>query len=172
MHPFSTCWFGTNHMPHTRDFSDALFRRALVVEFNQVFKPENGNCDPNLKEKLLEELPGILNLALDAYTKALTHGFTMPDSCIRARSEWRLEADQVAQFVNEACEKHVNGKEPISMMFRAYKHWAEANGIHKAMSMKGFRDRLTRLGFGKGRNKSERTVTGLKLHTLCGFYRG
>ena len=35
--PYSTCWFGTNHMPHTRDFSDALFRRALVVRFNRKF---------------------------------------------------------------------------------------------------------------------------------------
>src|SRR5690606_33022260 len=43
--PFATCWFGTNHMPHTRDFSDALFRRALVVQFSEAFKPELGNCD-------------------------------------------------------------------------------------------------------------------------------
>src|SRR5690606_24879426 len=69
--PFATCWFGTNHMPHTRDFSDALFRRALVVQFSEAFKPELGNCDPNLKNKLLDELPGILNMALDAYAHAV-----------------------------------------------------------------------------------------------------
>ena len=56
MRPYATCWFGTNHMPHTRDFSDALFRRALIVQFNRVFKPEHGNCDPHLKDKLLEDL--------------------------------------------------------------------------------------------------------------------
>lgn len=32
--PYCTCWFGTNHMPHTRDFSEALFRRALVIPFD------------------------------------------------------------------------------------------------------------------------------------------
>jgi putative DNA primase/helicase len=84
MRTFSTCWFGTNHMPHTRDFSDALFRRALVVQFSRVFKPELGNCDPQLKDKLMAELPGILNLSLDAYAKALEDGFTMPQSCLDA----------------------------------------------------------------------------------------
>jgi len=32
--PYAKHWFGTNHLPHTRDFSDALFRRAIVLAFN------------------------------------------------------------------------------------------------------------------------------------------
>jgi putative DNA primase/helicase len=55
--PFATCWFGTNHMPHTRDFSDALFRRALILTFNRVFAEHER--DPKLKEKLIAELEGI-----------------------------------------------------------------------------------------------------------------
>ncbi|MEI4196442.1 phage/plasmid primase, P4 family, partial [Roseovarius sp. E0-M6] len=74
MRPFATCWFGTNHMPHTRDFSEALFRRAVIITFNKVFSDDEK--DPILKEALVEELPGILNMALDAYAEALVHGFT------------------------------------------------------------------------------------------------
>lgn len=163
MRPFSTCWFGTNHMPSTRDFSDALFRRALVIPFNNVFKPEFGNCDPQLKDKLLTELPGILNMALRAYQRALEQDFTMPDSCIKARDEWRLEADQVAQFVEERCERDPFGSMPVGDLFKAYQEWALESGINRPVSMKSYRDRMEKLGYGKKRTKTTRLVTGVRL---------
>jgi len=162
MRPFATCWFGTNHMPHTRDFSDALFRRALVVEFNNKFKPELGNCDPQLKDKLMAELPGILRLALDAYADALQNGFTMPESCQQAREKWRLEADQVAQFVDDECEREPAGKLRPQALFDAYKAWAEENGIHKRLAQKSFGDRLVMLGFERKKSDGTRYITGIK----------
>ncbi|NWO04620.1 MAG: hypothetical protein HLX50_02610 [Alteromonadaceae bacterium] len=169
MRPFATCWFGTNHMPHTRDFSDALFRRALVVEFNNKFKPEMGNCDPQLKDKLMEELPGILSLALDAYSDALSFGFTMPDSCQQARERWRLEADQVAQFVEDECERVPDGKvEPLAL-FNAYKEWADENGIHKRLAQKSFGDRLVLLGFERKKSSGVRYINGIKCRRAISF---
>jgi putative DNA primase/helicase len=169
-HPFSTCWFGTNHMPHTRDFSDAVFRRTLVVSFNNAFKPELGNCDPMLKDKLLEELPGILNLALHAYANALLYGFTMPASSVTAAQEWRMEADQVAQFVNEQGTKDLSARILIGEVFNQYKDWARDNGINKPVAMKSFRDRLTRLGYGFERDSKARYITGLTLATAEPFH--
>jgi len=162
MRPFSTCWFGTNHMPHTRDFSDAVFRRALVVQFNNVFKPELGNCDPNLKNKLLAELPGILSLALDAYADAVQDGFTIPQSCIDAREEWRLEADQVAQFVQDECEAIPEAKTPGSAMYSAYQDWASENGIHNKLANKAFKERMQRLGFAHKRSNTSRDYLGIR----------
>jgi len=162
MRPFSTCWFGTNHMPHTRDFSDALFRRALVMTFNQVFKPELGNCDPNLKDKLMPELSGILNLSLQAYADALQHGFTMPASSVDARNEWRLEADQVAQFVGDECECVESRELLVSVLYRSYEFWAINNGIQKKVALRSFRERLTRLGFGHKRDSRGNFILGLK----------
>jgi putative DNA primase/helicase len=163
MRPFATCWFGTNHMPHTKDFSDALFRRALVIKFENIFKPELGNCDPKLKHKLLKELPGILNMALDAYATALKDGFTMPISSVHALQEWRLEADQVAQFVDESCELGLNHEVTIGELFSKYLDWADSNGISRKLGKKGVRDRLKRLGYGETRTSAARYVTGLKL---------
>lgn len=171
MRPFATCWFGTNHMPHTRDFSDALFRRALVVPFNNVFKPELGNCDPNLKEKLIDELPGILNMALSYYAEALETGFTLPASCNDARNEWRMEADQVAQFVDDECEADPLNDIGIqtSLLFDKYLEWSKDNGIHRTLGLRGFRERLTRLGFGKSRNKRARMVTGIRFKSYQSY---
>ncbi len=161
MTPFTTCWFGTNHMPHTRDFSDALFRRALILQFDQVFKPELGNCDPQLVPKLLAELSGILNMALMAYAKAVTNGFTMPKRSQQAREDWRLEADQVAQFVEDDCITGDRHEIKAGVLYDHYKKWALDNGIHRTLSMKSFRDRLDRLGFGKRRDRNGRYVTGI-----------
>ena len=169
MRPFATCWFGTNHMPHTRDFSDALFRRALVVEFNNKFKPELGNCDPQLKDKLLGELPGILSLALDAYADALQNGFTMPASCMEAREKWRLEADQVAQFVEDECERVPDAKVRPQPLFDAYKEWADENGIHKRLAQKSFGDRLVMLGFERKKSDGTRYITGIKCKRAVDF---
>lgn len=160
MRPYATCWFATNHMPHTRDFSDALFRRALVIRFNRVFRDHEKK--PRLKDQLLKELPGILNMALVAYAHALENGFTMPPSSEAARQEWRLEADQVQQFVLECCDCD-GGKVPTSEIYNAYREWAADNGIKMQLTKRNFRDRLTRLNFGRGKSGSTRYVTGLTM---------
>jgi len=161
MRPFATCWFGTNHMPHTRDFSEALFRRATILQFNRTFAKQEQ--DPQLKGKLLTELPGILNMALKAYALALTDGFTAPASSETAKQEWRLEADQVAQFVDDVCTRDAEAKATSTEVFRAYQDWAASNGINKTMSQKGLRERLTRLGFGANKDRVARYVTGLRV---------
>jgi putative DNA primase/helicase len=160
MRPFATCWFGTNHMPHTRDFSEALFRRATILQFNRTFAIHEQ--DPMLKNKLLAELPGILNITLDAYACALVDGFTQPESSNDAKKEWRLEADQVAQFVEDVCQRDPESRTSASDVFRAYQSWAQDNGIGKTVSAKGLRDRLTRLGFGAQKSGPTRYVTGLR----------
>jgi len=165
LRPFATCWFGTNHMPHTRDFSDALFRRALVVPFNRQFKPELGNCDPMLKEKLVEELPGILRMVLNAYKRALAQGFTIPVSSFEAGKAWRLEADQVAQFVEDSCVVAPDGSVQTSELYFQYRYWADSCGIKNKVGIKQFRDRLTLLGFGDKRVAAGKRVTGLELQS-------
>ena len=143
--PFATCWFGTNHMPHTRDFSDALFRRAVVLTFNRKFSGDQ--CDPHLKDKLAEELQGILAAGLKAVAGVLTRGgFTIPTSALAAAREWRLEADQVAQFIEEACTTAQGMSVASSELYLAYTRWADSAGIRKTLNRKNFTTRLERLG--------------------------
>ncbi len=162
--PYATCWFGTNHLPHTRDFSDALFRRALVVPFNRRFTP-GVDADPRLRDRLFEELPGILNLALDAYARVIERGaFTEPESCLQAKKEWRLEADQAAQFVEECCT--TGGDEETSAdVYKAYCEWAISAGIQRRLAQKTLTTRLERLGFERRKSGSTRFITGLRLNS-------
>jgi putative DNA primase/helicase len=160
--PFATCWFGTNHMPHTRDFSEAIFRRALVIPFNNTFK-EGVNADPNLKVKLLDELSGILNLALQAIGQVLKSGkFTEPQSCLDAKNEWRLEADQVAQFVEDKCTLSPSSQIESGALYDVYKRWADDNG-RRHVSHKSFVQRLTKRGCQSVKTTNgKRMITGIE----------
>src|SRR5699024_5836271 len=140
-----------------------LFRRALILKFDSTFKPELGNCDPRLSEKLEAELSGVLNMALNAYLNAIQHGFTMPDSSKQARDEWRLEADQAAQFIEDVCTVDTASEERAKLLYDEYTNWARDNGITRTLTMKSFRDRMNRLGFGTRRSSSFRYVTGVRV---------
>jgi len=163
--PFATCWFGTNHMPHTRDFSDALFRRAIVLTFNRKFYGKDR--DPHLKDKLLAELPGILAVSLRAIAGVMQRGeFTIPASSMEAAREWRTEADQVAQFVEEACVVGAGLKVPSSEVYSAYQAWALSSGIRRTLNRKNFTQRLERLGMQAGRTGAMRIIHGVAVRAM------
>lgn len=143
--PYCTCWFGTNHMPQTRDFSDAIYRRAIILTFNHKF--EGAACDPHLSDKLLGELPGIFNMALEAIAGVVArNGFTDPPSSLEAKRHWQMESDQVAQFLEECCElvKHYDS---ISHdIYACYQLWAKEAGSARPLNRKNFTGRLRRFG--------------------------
>jgi putative DNA primase/helicase len=162
--PFSTCWFGTNHMPHTRDFSDALFRRAVVLTFNRKFV-EGDNADPHLKEKLTSELAGILASSLTAIGGALRRGaFTIPKSSAEAAKEWRTNTDQVAQFFEDECVPARDHELLSSAVFSAYRAWADSTGVRNTLSQKSLTERLIRAGLAeKKRTSAGRFLVGFRL---------
>lgn len=143
--PYATCWFAANHMPHTRDFSNATFRRAVILPFNRAFSEDEQ--DKQLKAKLTAELPGILNLALETLAGVLKkEEFTKTESCEMAKKEWRLNCDQVQQFVEECCVFEPGAKIESSILFRQYRGWAEDAGIMKTLNRNNFTSRMCGLG--------------------------
>ena len=161
--PIATHWFGTNHMPRTRDFSEALFRRAVTLSFNNRF--EGDRRDVNLIAKLLAELPGILNIALRGAARLLVRKeFTECPSSDAIKDEWRIEADQVRQFVEECCGEKPDERVASRKVFSSYQVWAREAGINRTVSKNTFSSRLQGLGFPNHKGtKGERQVVGLEL---------
>jgi putative DNA primase/helicase len=167
IHPFCTCVFGTNHMPYTRDFSDALFRRAIVIPFNRVFTDREQ--DKGLKYKLKAELPGILNLVLVALGDLLKRGyFTETASTEEAKKMWRLNADQVRQFVEECCEIGPEYEVSSSRLYEAYGNWFRENGLKHNIGRNNFTSRLENIDSNICKKRGAggiRMIAGLKLNT-------
>jgi len=152
-------------MPKTNDFSEALFRRAMIVTFNRMFQPYEQ--DTNLKETLIDELSGILNLALTAYAIALQNGFKVPASSQLAREEWKLETNQVAQFVIDECNEIPEVTVNFSELYGCYKTWVQCNQL-ALLTAKTFSTRIQILGYMKGKSGSNRNFKGLQLKKSYG----
>ncbi|WP_152206503.1 phage/plasmid primase, P4 family [Marinobacter changyiensis] len=161
--PFATQWFGTNHFPHTRDFSQALFRRALVLTFNREFC--EADRDVGLAARLREELPGILNFALAGLARLYRfEAFTMPESSREAARAWRMEADQISQFVEETCDTGPDMESETGVIYQAYRSWATSAGIQRKVSHKSFTTRLEARGLKRSRRTGgKRFIHGLSL---------
>jgi putative DNA primase/helicase len=162
--PFATCWFGTNHMPHTRDFSDGLFRRALILTFNRTFASHEK--DTNLGAALQAEITGIIALSLKSYGEVIKRGgqFTIPSSSTNAVDKWFKEADQAQQFIEEWCEIDCDASIASGELYQKYQSWAGEAGISKKLNHQNFTARMERLGFQPAKTTGgKRIIKGIRL---------
>jgi len=124
----ATCWFATNHMPQTRDRSDALLRRCIMLPFNRVFKEHEQ--DRHLKDALIDELSGILNLALKAMEGVHARGaFTCPPSVELTKERLRSTTNHVLDFVEDCCELLAECSVESSKLYAVYREWCLAKSI-------------------------------------------
>ncbi len=163
--PYATLWFATNHLPHSRDYSDALYRRAIIIPFNRQFSEQE--IDVDLSKKLSDELPGILNLALMALEGLIQNSkFTMAESCIEANLQWRKQSDQIQQFIEDCCELGEYNS-LSSEIYNQYKLWADENGVNSKHGQNGFSIRLKHFGVETFKGTAGiRKLKGIKLREL------
>ena len=161
LRPYTTCWFAMNHLPKLSDDSKGIERRALIIKFDRSFARDS--ADMRLEEKLLEELPGILNLCLAAYSNALTTGFSVPDTSHAEMARWLGRDQSVELFIRRRCRIRRDEKTPSRLLHQAYSQWAEENGLLVVCTETKFVRRLKELGFAKGRSGSCHTIVGLSL---------
>lgn len=117
----------TNHLPRLKDTSGGFARRACILAFNKVFKPEER--DVNLGQTLAGELAGILVWALDGLARLLERGrFVPPPSSDATVQAYRIEADSVALFNHECLDQCSNGT-PVGTLYQAYREFCATNGF-------------------------------------------
>ena len=154
-----------NHKPQVKGTDDGIWRRLYLVPFNHKFA-QPGNDGYRSKEDVMEdlraELPGILNWLVDGLRALRTNGLNPPASVKGATDEFRRESDQIAEFIENACEEIGNLSEAVSDMYRAYKEFCDEEE-ERPMSKKGFSQSLERRGYQRWRSGSERRILGLKL---------
>ena len=150
-------WIGTNHMPGTRDFSEALFRRFTVLQFPNRFVDSEAELGPGrmlkdvqLSAKLRAEIPGVLNIMLAALGNAFDRGrLTNPSSSVEAVQNWRRDADQVLSFLEESMVQEPGASIPSAECYGLYREWATEAGILRLVSRKSFTTRIESLGWGE-----------------------
>ncbi len=151
-----------NTLPAIDDCSKAFWARILVVTFNNEFSEQKGNVDRDLARTIIyKELPGLATWALEGAARLLAQGsgasYTVPAGHHAALAEWRLRADQVAEFLAEKTEPTTDPSKRTSglALYAAYTTWAEVNG-HRVMASNKFGERVKALGVRHVKPKDQR----------------
>jgi putative DNA primase/helicase len=84
--PSYKLWLLGNHKPEIQDQTQSMWRRIHVVEFGVRFDQDN-----TLGEQLLQELPGILNWAVEGCQAWLRDGLVPPREVQEATASYRKE---------------------------------------------------------------------------------
>ena len=150
----------TNHRPEIRGTDEAIWRRICLVPFTVTIPPEER--DPQMAERLLKELPGILNWAMDGCLEWKARGLDPPPAVLAATSAYRSDMDVVGGFLTELCIEDDNASVKSSELFNRYGYWASSVG-EEALTQKAFALRLQERGFRQKRTNEARWWIGLAL---------
>ncbi len=153
--------FATNNLPVVTDSSGAVFKRLMILYFkNQI--PEDKQ-DPDLLEKLKDEMHGILVWAIDGAIDLYKRRGRWSDveSSIKLIKDYQNVSNPLYDFIEESdmVARDKEGRvtyETICKLFNEYhggKNWTK----------KAIAEKVRALGFVEVRVGSKRGVEGLRL---------
>jgi putative DNA primase/helicase len=151
--PIAKIVWAMNDKPRIGNTTSGIFRRVKVVEFPHLPPEER---DPDVKEEIKEEGPGLLNWALAGLDRLEERGaFDIPQSVRQATEEFEKSNDIPGQFVEEMCVVEAGAEVFADTFYSNYKKWCEDSG-YKPMSKNRVRDDWKRLGFTSHRSSGGR----------------
>jgi P4 family phage/plasmid primase-like protien len=118
----------TNIKPRIYERTEAAWDRVHLIPF-EVSIPK-AQQDKDLEQVLEEELPGILNWALDGLREYVRMNGLHPTIKMRIQTvQYRSENDSAKMFYDDLCTAISHGVMSNQEMYSAYKNYCEGNGI-------------------------------------------
>lgn len=117
----------TNELPNFGDSSGVIARRFILLNMTVSWL---GKEDTGLLAKLVAEMPGILNWALDGLARLERAGrITEPASSQEAVVTMQDTASPTSAFIRERCTTGLTREVPVDVLWAAWREWAEDNGV-------------------------------------------
>jgi len=134
----------TNEIPRLNDSSGALASRFIPLIITKSFF---GRENPNLTNELLEELPAILNWAIDGWQHLKDRGhFVLPENSKNALQALSDLASPITAFIRDECKLDNSAITPKADLYEAYKDWNSSQGCRYTPVMSVFaRDLMSAL---------------------------
>ena len=152
--PRAKHFFGMNSFMNCTNLNYSILRRCLFFGFDERFEviPENGAytpsnpnvkpADPELINKLLEELPGIMNWAIEGYKDLMENkGFAESRQHKELLKSFRLSVSPVASFVADELIRRHDTNDDLRYLYDLWEAWAKNSGFQN-MSITKFKERL------------------------------
>ena len=154
----------TNNKPVIREQTYGMWRRIRLVPFLETISVEERI--PDLGKKLRsEELPGVLNWALEGYGIYCEQGgLQTPASIVQQTADYQSDEDPIGDFISAVCVLEEGATVTSKELREAYTAWCESTG-EKPLAPGWFSRSLSQRGIVRsGRTTSSRgDYTGLRL---------
>lgn len=163
--PSHTLVLYTNHLPRVGAMDTGIWRRLMVIPFEQTITPDNDI--KNYADNLFEHAGGaVLAWIMDGakLIHAEDYRLSPPAQVVEASEAYRAANDWFAHFLDERCETDDGLSEKSGELYADYRSWALARGDY-ARSTTDFAAALEKAGHTKHRTNQGMRVTGLRLKT-------
>lgn len=125
----------SNSVPTLWDDSTATANRWMPLVFDRSFL---GAEDTTLSKRLVEELPGIAQWALEGLRRLMSNGrFTMPESSLYEMDYMVESGSPVTRFMDEECVFDKAARVSDNALWGRYQQWCIANQMEQ-MKRKNF----------------------------------
>lgn len=169
--PAFKLWLSANHAPVVRDSGKGMWRRIRRVPFDARLA-EAGESpseqypakDELLKDRLLAELPGILNWALEGLGIWQADGLGTPPEVVAATADYRDDMDTFAHFLADCCVVATGNQVRASELVAVYQTWCKDNN-ERPLAAKHLASALRDRGFTHYRDTRGILWLGLSLAT-------
>jgi putative DNA primase/helicase len=135
-----------NRLPEVDDDTYAFRRRPITIVFRETIPEEQR--DPTLRDVLKDELPGILNRALEGYARVRQRatekrGFDPDGLFVDGEEEWARRSDQVREFLDSTRDLGMEYETDTKELYDDYKEWC-ARENRKPLNDISFGRRMSR----------------------------
>jgi putative DNA primase/helicase len=149
--PAFKVWLGVNHKPTIRGDDNGIWRRIRLVPFRVTIPTDQQ--DKALAAKLIRELPGILNWAVEGCLAWQRAGLQAPTAVVAATNAYRDESDALGEWIVERCDVCPGISTQAKFLYDDYRSFTEDRG-GRALSMKRWGQRMVDKGFEKDEGRT------------------
>lgn len=148
-------WLAANHKPLIKGTEHAIWRRIHLVPFTVTIPPEQQ--DPTLRDRLIDELPGILAWIVRGCEDWRARRLRPPDGVRAATNSYREESDPLAAWIEHSCVIDLQAFQSASELYRSYEQYAQNSG-EEPIAQTTFGLRLNERGIQKRKGGHKNTV--------------
>ena len=126
--PTFKLWMSTNHMPKINNDDEGIWRRVRKIPFKYKFTDEDKDVN-FFDNKLIPEMSGILNWAIEGCLKWQQEGEHIPDVVKASVDEYRIDSDPIQRFIASECivAKSETVRVNVTELFKTYEIWCKDN---------------------------------------------
>jgi P4 family phage/plasmid primase-like protien len=141
--PTHKIWMVGNHKPKISGVDHGIWRRIHLIPWEVTIPVAERKSRSEMWRTFQNEMPGILNRAIDGYNDYRMRGGLEPPAKVKAATEeYRMEEDSLQQFVSERLVAAPDARVLVREVYTEYKNWCERNGEPSVIETA---NRLTRI---------------------------